>query len=133
MRQNNFVKLQASVYINPFPLNAQAVEYLKNSGLMEYIRNLRVDFKLFKQKAPNYGLTQTNFSLSPFIRYYFLSSSNKINIFTDVSYIYYKTKFDNSTTPSSIEKTNGYYISAGPAMFLTNQTVCPRYDGGFSL
>ncbi len=43
LKAKNFIKLQASVYINPYPFNRQAIEYLKSSGLIEYIRILRVD------------------------------------------------------------------------------------------
>ena len=39
----NFVKLQASVFISPYALNREGVNYLKASGLMDYIRILRVD------------------------------------------------------------------------------------------
>ncbi len=41
--KNNFVKLQSSVFVNPYPLNQEALEYLKQEGLMAYIRMLRVD------------------------------------------------------------------------------------------
>ena len=43
LRTNNFYKLQASVFVSPYPLNREAVSYLKKSGLIEYIRILRVD------------------------------------------------------------------------------------------
>jgi len=43
LRSNNFVKLQASVFVSPYPLNAEAVSYLKLSGLIEFIRIMRVD------------------------------------------------------------------------------------------
>jgi CRISPR-associated endonuclease Cas2 len=43
LRKNNFYKLQASVFINPYPLNRAAVAYLKETGLISYIRILRVD------------------------------------------------------------------------------------------
>jgi len=43
LKAKNFIKLQASVYVNPYPLNRQAIEYLKSSGLINYIRILRVD------------------------------------------------------------------------------------------
>ncbi len=57
LKKNNFCKLQASVYINPYPLNREAVEYLKETGLIEYIRILKVeeldnDIELLKK----YGL-----------------------------------------------------------------------------
>lgn len=43
LRQNGFVKLQASVFISPYQLNRAAVEYLKASGLIEFIRLARID------------------------------------------------------------------------------------------
>jgi len=54
-----FVKLQASVYISPYPLNRAAILYLNTSGLIEFIRigrleeldndsRLRKKFKLVK-------------------------------------------------------------------------------------
>ena len=38
-----FKALQASVYIYPFPLNGTAVEFLKQSGLIRYIRMAKID------------------------------------------------------------------------------------------
>lgn len=43
LRHNGFYKLQASVFINPYPLNREAVAYLKETGLMDYIRILKVE------------------------------------------------------------------------------------------
>ncbi|PIR96622.1 MAG: CRISPR-associated endonuclease Cas2 [Candidatus Doudnabacteria bacterium CG10_big_fil_rev_8_21_14_0_10_42_18] len=43
LKVNGFKKLQASVYINPYPLNREAVIYLKQTGLIEFIRILRVE------------------------------------------------------------------------------------------
>jgi phenylacetic acid degradation operon negative regulatory protein len=43
LKRNNFKKLQASVYINPYPLNREAVSYLKQTGLLEYIRIIKVE------------------------------------------------------------------------------------------
>jgi CRISPR-associated endonuclease Cas2 len=43
LKSNNFYKLQASVFINPYPLNREAIAYLKQTGLIDYIRMLRVD------------------------------------------------------------------------------------------
>lgn len=43
LKRNGYQKIQQSVFINPRPLNKEAVEYLKKSGLMKYIRILRVD------------------------------------------------------------------------------------------
>ena len=43
LKRNQFTKLQASVFISPYPLNREAVGYLKQSGLISYIRLLRVE------------------------------------------------------------------------------------------
>jgi len=43
LKKNNFKKLQASVYINPYPLNREAVTYLQESGLNAYIRIIKVE------------------------------------------------------------------------------------------
>jgi CRISPR-associated endonuclease Cas2 len=43
LKQHQFYKLQASVYINPYSLNRQALDYLKQTGLIDFIRILRVD------------------------------------------------------------------------------------------
>jgi CRISPR-associated endonuclease Cas2 len=43
LKTHGFYKLQASVYINPYPLNRSAIAYLNETGLIEYIRVLRVD------------------------------------------------------------------------------------------
>lgn len=43
LKQKGFAKLQASVFVNPYPLNREAVSYLKQSGLMSYIRILKVE------------------------------------------------------------------------------------------
>lgn len=43
LKKEGFVKLQASVFISARPLNRAAVEYLKKTRLIGYIRILRVD------------------------------------------------------------------------------------------
>ena len=43
LKRNGFVKLQASVYINPYPMNREAIAYLKETGLMPYVRIIRID------------------------------------------------------------------------------------------
>ena len=57
----NFFKLQASVYLTPYPLNREAITYLKSSGLIGYIRMGRLEeldddqdlIKHFKLTKPN--------------------------------------------------------------------------------
>jgi DNA-binding transcriptional regulator PaaX len=43
LRKNNFIKLQGSVFISPYPLGRAAVEYLHESGLSDFIRILKVE------------------------------------------------------------------------------------------
>lgn len=43
LKINNFFKLQASVYINPYPLNREAIKYLQETKLNEYIRIMKVE------------------------------------------------------------------------------------------
>ena len=43
LKKNNFYQLQASVYINPYPLHREAVQYLQQSGLISYIRIIKVE------------------------------------------------------------------------------------------
>ncbi len=43
LKRNNFRKLQASVYINPYPLNREALKYLLETGLDGYIRIIKVE------------------------------------------------------------------------------------------
>ena len=38
LKANNFHQLQASVYINPYPLNREAIRYLQATKLYHYIR-----------------------------------------------------------------------------------------------
>jgi hypothetical protein len=42
LKRNGFKILQASVFINPYPLNREALSYLEKAGLMPYIRVIKV-------------------------------------------------------------------------------------------
>lgn len=43
LKRNHFLKLQASVFVSPYQLNREAVIFLKETGLINYIRLMRVD------------------------------------------------------------------------------------------
>ena len=43
LKKNNFLQLQQSVYISPYPLNREAISYLKETKLIGYIRILKVE------------------------------------------------------------------------------------------
>ena len=40
---NNFKKLQHSVYVSPYPFNREAISYLKETGLIKFIRIMKVE------------------------------------------------------------------------------------------
>lgn len=43
LKKLGYEKLQASVFISPYPIPGKAVEYLKRSGLQNFLRFMRVD------------------------------------------------------------------------------------------
>ncbi len=43
LEKHGFIKFQASVFINPYPLNREAVAYLKEVGLMPFIRIIKAE------------------------------------------------------------------------------------------
>lgn len=43
LKRAGFRKLQASAYISPYPLNREAINYLKQTHLIEYIRIAKVE------------------------------------------------------------------------------------------
>ncbi|MDR3642907.1 MAG: hypothetical protein P4L74_04750 [Candidatus Doudnabacteria bacterium] len=43
LKQNGFVKLQASVFISPYPISRAALTYLKEVGLDHFVRILKIE------------------------------------------------------------------------------------------
>ena len=43
LKKNGFIQLQASVFISPYALNREAIKYLQETGLINYIRILKVE------------------------------------------------------------------------------------------
>ncbi len=43
LKRNSFRKLQASVFVSPYSLNREAIEYLEETKLINYIRILKVE------------------------------------------------------------------------------------------
>lgn len=76
-------------------------------------------------------ITNTNVSLSPFVRYYFLPKSEKLNLFADAGYLYGRTKNayegiyvgQPSNSYTSKGTSHGYQVSAGPVIFLNPNTA----------
>lgn len=83
----------------------------------------------------NLGYTQTKYSInqkndskvygvSPFIRYYVLPASNKINLFTQASYGWGKgvTSYSGSDNKYKVNTTS-FSFTAGPVFFITNNVA----------
>ena len=56
----------------------------------------------------------TQIGIGPFLRYYFLNPSNRINILTETSYQYQHLNSNNGSDP---EKNNVFTFSAGPVIY----------------
>jgi hypothetical protein len=82
---------------------------------------LRIDFSSSNTKADTVGSHSTSTTFSPFIRYYLLQVSKKVNAFTEVSYVQTKTKWRGFNSGPIYGYSNGFQISAGPSIFLTDQ------------
>jgi opacity protein-like surface antigen len=78
---------------------------------------------------PNLESTTTSINLSPFVRYYFLPKTEKLNVFADAGYDYGRAKYKQTVssapggTLTSKGTSHGYSISAGPSLFLTPNTA----------
>lgn len=73
----------------------------------------------FKGITGNTESSTTTFTVAPFVRYYFMPSGEKVNIFGDASYGFGSSKEKGEESVSS----NYFQIAAGPAIFLTPNTA----------
>jgi outer membrane protein W len=100
-----------------------------------------VNFSHFSSRDSVFTSSQTNasnattYSISPFIRYYFLPKANKVNLFVDVSYLYSFTKskywYNDVYNGSSKEHWYSYAIAAGPAFFI-NPKIAVELTAGYT-
>ena len=88
----------------------------------KFVGGLRLNITIYTEKEP-VRFYQSNFSLSPFLRYYLLSKKQKVNILVDASYINSKTKNRVQTYALGTQRTNGYNVSAGPSIFLNEHVA----------
>jgi hypothetical protein len=84
---------------------------------------LRPEFGYTKTKSKTaVGTTtgsKTDFTVAPFVRYYFMPSAQQVNVFADASYGFGSSKVKGGSSVSG----NYYQIKAGPAVFLTPNTA----------
>ncbi len=43
LKKNNFIKLQGSVFVSPYSLNREAISYLTQSGLRQFVKIMKVE------------------------------------------------------------------------------------------
>lgn len=82
---------------------------------------LRTNISGSKSEAGTVESKTSGFEVAPFVRYYFLPASQKLNLFADASYGFGKTKDEGAFTTESQMTTMA--IKAGPAIFLTPATA----------
>jgi hypothetical protein len=76
---------------------------------------LRLGYSSIKVKSADDAFV--DWSIAPFVRYYFLDAAQRVNVFADGSYGFGKTGADDK------ESYNFFQIMAGPAVFLTPNTA----------
>jgi hypothetical protein len=73
----------------------------------------------FDHQYATSGISTSSYSridIGPFVRYYFLSTENRVNIFAEGTYLLQLSKLSGEQYGA----TNGYKISAGPVVYLNN-------------
>jgi hypothetical protein len=83
---------------------------------------LRLETSSEKTKVGSSESKNTGLSLAPFVRYYFLPASQKVNLFADASFAFGKNKDEVGSSEYETKFTQ-LGIKAGPAIFLTPATA----------
>ena len=83
---------------------------------------LRAGVGSSKSEMGNSESTTSGFHIGPFVRYYFLPGTQKINVFADAMYGFGQTKHE-SDLGEGKAKYSQFGIMAGPAIFLTPSTA----------
>jgi hypothetical protein len=83
---------------------------------------LRLETSSEKTEAGSLEAKSTGYALAPFVRYYFLPASQKVNLFADASFGFGKNKYESGIVDNESKFTQ-LGIKAGPAIFLTPATA----------
>lgn len=83
---------------------------------------LRLETTSEKTELGSSESKNTGLSLAPFVRYYFLPASQKVNVFADASFGFGKNKYESGLIDNESDFTQ-LGIKAGPAIFLTPATA----------
>jgi hypothetical protein len=83
---------------------------------------LRAEVSSVKESVGSNDATTSGFALAPFVRYYFLPATQKVNLFADASFGFGQNKYESGVVDSKSNFTQ-LGIKAGPAIFLTPATA----------
>ena len=103
---------------NSFDLSPDAGYFFINN----FAAGLRASVSSDKTTYNPADIKNTTFALAPFVRYYFLPASQKVNLFADGSFGFGQNKYENGSTVNTSNFTN-LSIKAGPAIFITPATA----------
>jgi hypothetical protein len=71
-------------------------------------------------QATNNFIKSSNYSIGPYIRYYFLASEKPYNILIEGTYQYGSSKTETNIASSPSNSTNKFLFSAGPVLYFNN-------------
>jgi hypothetical protein len=79
----------------------------------------------FKIESQDYHSRSSTISVAPFMRLYFLPAKNKVNVFTDASYISGRERSQQVQRPGPVNSIsfNGYDLNAGPVFFINKHVA----------
>lgn len=83
---------------------------------------LRAEVASSKTEISSSESKMSGFSLAPFVRYYFLPASQKVNLFADASFAFGQNKYESGLVDTKTNFTQ-LGIKAGPAIFITPATA----------
>jgi hypothetical protein len=103
-------------------IKATQVSFAPDAGyffINNFAGGVRVEIESSKEKWGSLDVKSTSSMFAPFLRYYFLPASQKVNVFADASYGFGSIKGDEGPSTSI----SGFNIMAGPAVFLSPNTA----------
>lgn len=83
---------------------------------------LKASISSSKETYNSTDVKNSGYELAPFVRYYFLPASQKVNLFADASFGFGQNKYTSGGVDTKSNFTN-LGIKAGPAIFLTPATA----------
>jgi len=92
----------------------------------QFAGGLRLNLESDKNKGENSESTSSSYSVAPFVRYYFLPSTQKVNVFADAGYGFGQEKSETEVGNVEVKDDENFSelgLKAGAALFLTPATA----------